>query len=122
MSATTLRRLAATSLIALIALCVAWETVLAPLRPGGSWLVLKALPLLAPLMGVLYGRRYTYQWSSMLILLYFTEGTVRAWSDRAPSATLALVETLLSSIFFFAVVYYAKITAPSKNAPSEIRR
>ena len=52
---------ASTSLIALIFLCVAWELWLAPLRPGGSWLVLKALPLLAPLMGILKGRRYTYQ-------------------------------------------------------------
>ena len=34
------------SLLLLIALCIAWETVLAPLRPGGSWLVLKVLPLL----------------------------------------------------------------------------
>ena len=34
------------SLLALIALCVAWELFVAPIRPGGSWLVLKVLPLL----------------------------------------------------------------------------
>ena len=58
------------SLLALIALCVAWELVLAPLRPGGSWLVLKVVPLLLPLRGVLKRDLYTMQWSSMLILLY----------------------------------------------------
>ena len=44
---------ACSSLIALILLGLAWELVLAPLRPGGSWMVLKVLPLLLPLRGVL---------------------------------------------------------------------
>ena len=40
-------RLAATSaLLALIALCLAWELWLAPLRAGGSLVALKALPVL----------------------------------------------------------------------------
>ena len=101
------------SLIGLITLSIAWEAVLAPLRPGGSWLMLKVLPLLFPLFGILRGKRYTYQWASMLALLYFTEGVVRAWSDRAPSAQLALLEIFLSTSFFFATVYFAKFTAPS---------
>jgi len=101
----------AVSLVALIALCLAWEIWLAPLRPGGSWLMLKALPLLVPLRGILHGKRYTFQWACMMILLYFTEGVVRAWSDRAPSATLARVEVVLASMFFFAAVYYARFTA-----------
>lgn len=92
------------SLIALILLCLAWELWLAPLRPGGSWLVLKVLPLLTPLFGILRGRRYTYQWSSMLILAYFAEGVVRAWSDTGLSAQLALVEIALSVIFFVSAV------------------
>ena len=99
------------SLIALIALCLAWETFLAPLRPGGSWLMLKVLPLLLPLFGVLRGKRYTFQWACMLILLYFAEGVVRAWSDRPPSSALAAIETVLSGGFFLAAVYYAKFTA-----------
>jgi hypothetical protein len=56
--------------------------VLAPLKPGGSWLVLKAAPLLLPLVGVWKRDVYTLQWTSMMILLYFTEGVVRGWSDR----------------------------------------
>jgi len=110
----TLQNVAGASLIALIFLCLAWELWLAPLRPGGSWLVLKTLPLLAPLMGILKGRRYTYQWAPMLVLAYFTEGVVRAWSDTGLSAALALVELALSVVFFFAAIYYAKFSAPSR--------
>ena len=111
----TLSFLASASLIALILLCLAWELWLAPLRPGGSWLVLKTLPLLLPLMGILKGRRYTYQWSSMFILLYFTEGVMRAWSDPQPAASLALIEIALSAVFFLAAIGYAKKTAPAKS-------
>ena len=104
-------RLGATvSLIALILLCLAWEAVLAPLRPGGSLLVLKATPLLLPLFGILRGKRYTYQWSSMFILLYFTEGVVRAWSDVGLSAQLALLELLLTLLFFVCAIFYARLT------------
>ena len=98
------------SLIALIVLCVLWETVLAPLKPQGSLLVLKALPLLLPLFGILKGRRYTYQWAGMLILFYFTEGVVRAWSDTGLSQQLAMLEVVLSLIFFVCVIFYARFT------------
>ncbi len=101
---------ASISLIALVFLCLLWESVLAPLKPGGSLLILKATPLLLPLFGVLKGRRYTYQWSSMFILLYFTEGAVRAWSDTGISHYLALFEVVLSLIFFFCAIFYAKLT------------
>jgi len=105
-----LRRIASGSLIGLILLCLAWEAWLAPLRQGGSLLVLKALPLLLPLFGVLRGKRYTYQWASMFILLYFTEGAVRAWSDSGLSASLALLEVVLALTFFAAAIFYARAT------------
>lgn len=101
---------ASISLISLIVLCVSWEGFLAPLHTGGSMLTLKALPLLAPLFGILNGKRYTYQWASMLMLLYFTEGVVRAWSDQGLSAQLALLEVVLSLVFFFCAIYYARGT------------
>jgi uncharacterized membrane protein len=97
-----------TSLVALIFLCLAWELWLMPLRPGGSWLVLKVLPLLAALMGVLRGRRYTMQWASMMILAYFTEGTVRAWSETGLARGIAVGEILLSLLFFASALAFAK--------------
>ncbi|MDP3669043.1 MAG: DUF2069 domain-containing protein [Telluria sp.] len=107
------------SLVALIALCVAWELVLAPLRPGGSWLVLKVVPLLLPLRGVLQRDNYTLQWSSMLILLYFMEGLVRATSESGLSATLGWVEVALTVIYFFCTILYLR---PLKQAAKKLAR
>jgi uncharacterized membrane protein len=98
------------SLIGLLVLCLAWELWLAPLRPGGSLLALKAAPLALPLGGILAGRRTTYQWSSMLILAYFAEGVVRAWSERGLSQALAGGEIVLSVAFFASAVAYARLT------------
>jgi len=102
---------ASASLVALIVLCLAWELWLAPLRPGGSMLALKALPLLAPLFGILRGRRYTHQWAAMLILLYLAEGLVRAASDNGAMRAAAVAETLLSLTFFLAAIFYARQSA-----------
>jgi len=104
----SLRALAALALVGLILLALAWELWLAPLRPGGSLLALKALPLALPLGGVLAGRRYTYQWSSMLILAYFAEGATRAWADGGMARSLAALEMALSLVFFAAAVSYAR--------------
>jgi uncharacterized membrane protein len=105
-----LRALASGLLVALIALCVAWELWLAPLRPGGSYLALKAAPLTIPLLGILLGKRYTYQWSSMFVLAYFTEGVVRVWAERGTSQLLAGAEVALSVLFFVTVVAYSRLT------------
>jgi uncharacterized membrane protein len=110
-----------TSLLALIILCVAWETWLAPLRPGGSWMAFKVLPLLIPLRGVLKRDVYTLQWTSMLILLYLIEGIVRATSmtgiDAGLSSWLALGEVALVCIFFFCCIFYLR---PFKLAAKQI--
>jgi uncharacterized membrane protein len=98
------------SLVALLFLCLAWELWWAPLRPGGSWLALKALPLLAPLPGLLRGRRYTHQWVTLLALAYFTEGVVRAASDPGPSARLAAIETVLALALFGSAVGHVRAT------------
>lgn len=112
-AARLLNLLATASLIGLVILCLAWELRLAPLRPGGSWLVLKTLPLLAPLFGILHGRRYTHQWASMLILIYLVEGIMRAMTETGLAMTLAAGEAVLASIFFVAAVSYARLTRPS---------
>jgi len=115
MTAERLRYLCAGSLLALIVLCLAWELWLAPLRPGGSWLALKALPLLAPLPGILQRRLYTYQWSSMLALAYFAEGAVRGYADAGLSARLAQAEIALSLLFFCGVIAYVRSVARTRR-------
>jgi uncharacterized membrane protein len=110
-----LRAAASVSLACLILLCLAWELWLAPLRPGGSYLALKALPLLFPLSGILKGERRSYQWSSMLILAWLAEGVTRAWADEGAIRILAAVETALSLLFFAAAVSYARATQTSRH-------
>lgn len=108
------RSLAVGSLLGLIVLGLAWELWLAPLRPGGSWLVLKVLPLCIPLAGLLKNRMYTYRWVSLVVWLYFTEGVVRAASDRAPSSWLAMLEVLLCLMLFAACALHVRLRL--KNA------
>lgn len=95
------------TLTALIALTLSWELWLAPLRPGGSWIVLKAVPLVFALSGLLYRRRYTYQWMSLVVLAYIAEGIVRAWSDAGLSQVLAAWEIALGVTLFACVTLSA---------------
>lgn len=113
-----LRWAAVASLLGLIVLSLLWERWLSPIRPGGSWLMLKAIPLLLPLRGLLYGKRYTYQWSSLLILAYLTEGLVRATSDTGTSQMLAVIEVILSTIYFVSVLMFCRDSRPSLTNPA----
>jgi uncharacterized membrane protein len=100
---------AVTSLVILCIWLLAWELVVAPLHPGGSLLALKALPLLLPLRGVIKRDLYTLQWSSMVILIYFVEGAVRAWSDRTElSRLMALGEVMLVCAYFVLALLYLR--------------
>ena len=103
-----LRRTVMACFVALIALGVAWETWLAPLRPGAWLLALKVLPLVLALPAIARGRVRAYQWWSMAILLYLTEGLVRSASDTGPSVPLAVAETLLAATAFAAILAYVR--------------
>ncbi len=109
-SVSATRWLAVGSLVGLIVLGLAWELWLAPLRPGGSWLALKVLPLVIPLAGLLKNRMYTYRWVSLLVWLYFTEGVVRAWSDLdGTGRLLALGEVVLCLALFAACALHVRL-------------
>jgi len=108
------RILAVGSLLGLIILGLAWELWLAPIRPGGSWLALKVLPLCLPLAGLLKNRMYTYRWVSLLVWLYFTEGAVRAYSDKPPGNYLAMIEVFLCLTLFTACALHVRMRL--KNA------
>jgi uncharacterized membrane protein len=110
------RWLAVGSTLSLIVLGLAWELWLAPLRPGGSWLVLKVLPLCIPLTGFLRHRMYTYRWVSLLVWLYFTEGVVRSYSDRGLSGRLALAEIVLCLALFAACVLHVRTRLKGRQA------
>jgi uncharacterized membrane protein len=107
------------ALVALIVLAVAWEGWLAPLRPGGSAFVLKALPLACAVPGVRRRSLYTLQWASMLVLLYLAEGTVRGMTDGGMSARLGWIEAVLAIVFLACALAYV---APFKRASRAARR
>lgn len=111
--------LATFAFIDLFILCVCWEWFISPLRPGGSWLILKALPLLFAIPGIWKGNAYTMQWASMLILLYLTEGLVRILETGA-NLWLAVIEIILSTVAFVCLLMYLKpIKARAKSLAKE---
>jgi uncharacterized membrane protein len=112
------RWMAAGSLMGLIALGLAWEMWLAPIRPGGSLLALKVLPLVIPLAGILKNRMYTYRWVSLFVWLYFTEGAVRAWSDAAPGNYLAMIEVGLCLLLFVACAFHVRVRLKKPIEPA----
>ena len=116
------RYLAFGSTVGLIVLGLAWEMWLAPIRPGGSFLALKVLPLFVPLAGILRNRMYTYRWLSLLVWLYFTEGATRAWSDRPPGNYLAMIEVFLCLLLFSACALHVRVRLKnsSMNNPASI--
>ena len=94
------------SVLALIGLGLAWELWLAP--TGRHTLALKVLPLLIPLVGLWRQRMYTYRWVSLMVWLYFTEGVVRATSDRGAGVLLAITEVLLCLLLFGACAAHVR--------------
>lgn len=108
--------IATAAFIDLFILCVAWEWFISPLRPGGSWLILKAVPLLFAIPGLWRGNVYTMQWASMLILLYITEGLVRILETGA-NFWLAVLETTIATVGFLCLLMFLKpIKARAKAA------
>ena len=99
--------LAVAAFVDLFILCVAWEWFISPLRPGGSWLILKGMPLLFAIPGIWKGKVYTMQWASMLILLYVTEGLVRIL-ETGTNFWLAVLETILATTAFVCLLIYLK--------------
>jgi uncharacterized membrane protein len=51
---------------------------------------------------------YTYRWLSLMVWLYFTEGVVRATSDRGAGVPLAIAEVLLCLLLFAACAAHVR--------------
>jgi uncharacterized membrane protein len=92
--------------LALIALGLAWELVLAP--TGARSLALKVVPLAALLPGLVRMRLSTYRAMSLWVWLYALEGALRATSDSGLSAKLAAIELVLAFALFAACVLHVR--------------
>jgi uncharacterized membrane protein len=90
------RRALVAALAALTLLEILWELWLAPVKPGGSWLALKALPLAILWPSIARGRLRAGQWALLLLPWYVAEGVVRAWSDAGRQALCAATAAVLA--------------------------
>ena len=103
------RRATVVLVAALAALALAWELWLAPARPGGSLLALKALPLVLALPALARGRARAFQWWSMLILAYLCEGVVRGLTDGdAIGRALGWIETALAGGAYGTILWFVR--------------
>ena len=102
--------------IALIVLTILWEGWLAPIPPAGMWLMIKSLPLLIPLFGMLHEKRVYFSIASLIAMPYFTEGVMISWGEIATGIskpmllTCSLAQTLLVLSFVFCVYVYLRNT------------
>ena len=101
-------RIASVGLIALVLYCLLWELLLAPLRPGGSWLALKALPLALLVPSALRGTRRALQWLSLLLPFYVAEGIVRGVTESGRHALVAWVAAAIAMATFVAVLAWVR--------------
>lgn len=97
-------RLAIAAAAALILWQLLWELALAPLRPGGSWLALKALPLALAWPALARGTARGRIASALLLLAAATEAIVRATTETGRHAFAAWVALALAAIAFVALV------------------
>lgn len=103
-------RAALSGVIALALLCLLWETLLAPLRPGGSWLALKALPLALLLPAASRGARKALQGLALLLPLYLAEGIVRGFSESGRPAVVAWMAAAIAAATFLAIIAWVRST------------
>lgn len=107
------------ALVTALAGCVLfWQR--APLTEG-SWLALLWLaPLLAPLPGLVRGKRYTYAWATLLVVGYVALALTEIVADpRSRLATTAIL--FVSFALFVAMVAYLRLTRERVTRDRESR-
>lgn len=105
------RWLTLSSYFGLLVFLFAWLLWLQPAQPEFIAISIAAFigPLLFPLKGLLYGKPYTYAWSSYLALLYFVIGVW--YSGTADTRPYGIIIALASTGFFTGAIFYARYQA-----------
>lgn len=103
------RMMALLSYFGLFGLLLCWFAWLEPQdwMPVTLVLILFVGPLLFPLRGLLYGRPYTYAWTSFLALFYFTFGVFHA-AGPMERPWLARLAIGFSGLLFFGAILYVR--------------
>ena len=89
--------------ISMIIFGISWEIWLNPIRPGGSMLWAKVLPLMLALPGLYKARIYTFQWLSLLVWLYMCEALVRVYTTQKIEILLSVIWLLMSLSLFIII-------------------
>jgi uncharacterized membrane protein len=110
-------RRAAVAIAALALLQLLWELRLAPLRPEGSWLALKAVPLALLWPALARGSSKAAQGMLLLLLPYFAEGVVRGMTETGRHAIVAWTAATLSVVAFTALLLHFR-AARHRQRPS----
>jgi uncharacterized membrane protein len=110
-------RRAAAAIAALALLQLLWELRLAPLRPEGSWLALKAVPLALLWPALARGSPKAAQGMLLLLLPYFAEGVVRGVTETGRHATVAWAAATLSGIAFTALLLHFRAARHRQRPP-----
>lgn len=120
MSPRAFRSAALVGLVVLTGLSAAFALVPVVGMPHGYLLALVKILVLAFLFSrVVAVHVYTMQWSSMLILLFMAEGTVRAMSDPQPVAALGALEAVAATAYFVAVLAYLRPLKKAAKRPKD---
>ena len=115
------QKLAFVGAVLLCLLCIAWEWFISPLRPNGSWMALKFIPLGLMLPGLYRGKNYQSQATSMIILLYFLEGSARLF-EPGLNWIMASLEVILSGVIFYAVLMHLGPLKKAAKAKKEFEK
>ena len=97
-------RMALVATLAAIGWMILWETVIAPLRPGGSLAALKCVPLLLCVPGLLRASLRARQWLALLLPWYVAEALVRALTSEGRARTAAALGVVLATLAFVAIL------------------
>lgn len=95
--------------IALIALVVGWQLASGLTATRLILAVVLALPLLAPLRGLLQGNRRTFAWTTLCVILYFVIGLTEAVAQ--PGSRIWSAPCLMLALALFVIlIAYLRVT------------
>ena len=122
-SAAHWHRLAIASYLLLLLCVLVWETWGAPARQASIYtgVLLKSVPLVLLLPGVLRQRVMVHMGATLLMLLYFIEGVVLTYSQRGQGWHLhselmyAAAETVLSIAYIFSAGMFIRLQGKERG-------
>jgi len=96
------RAVAVVSMVVQIVVVVAWLLLPTPTVARSVIALILCAPLLAPLLGILRARRYTYKWATLCVAPYFVVGLTEAVAN--PSARMLAGALLAGALTWFAAL------------------